>query len=863
MYFVSRSVLFSYPLHAVTIFLLVWFGVILPTKAQLQDELPPPVITLEGGEYLVMPSSSLDFVKDNLPNTQLRVQYPNVEPTQRTLILSWPQRVTVHRIYVHPGIWPERTTGIRQTVNIIGASLYEGDRFIAAHNGTVVFLPRLGYSEISFATPIPNVDNARIEINAYGCTSNPAGCQFSICEIDVLSTARGIIPSQCPSQLKNPPTIEWFWARNQSTEGVGTEDLRGITVGTTVLFAWETERFETTNDIRIAVDNASTPEMNDGPLPGAEPFPRDCREDCSRGRPVTFTQAGIYTYVLTANGPGGWETAEVRIEVVSDSTAEPSCVLTASPQQGQLPFNLTLAWSVVNANSCGTSQGDSLWRETPIDLSRTSARLSTHEVSELTNADLRFCTDDDCNGSPCKICNYGLICTGDGGSNGCEIPVAIITAAQSACDNPPQVVQSGVTPSNNVLPGASVNIEWRISNANTVAITEGGGTVTSVNNDVVTTTHTAPGNGSLTIGVKTSPPIQGCVDDIAEYTITVAETPQDTCTGFVFNPPATLDTPSELQPHAQVNQPYSSSIQVVGLNSGERYNLNVECLSGGCTALATSTTSTSPTIAINSDAGFPRAGTARLNIKAQVGSDPNRCGEGLFDIIVDPPPGEVFECDIQVRYPSDQNFITPGSTVELNPAFTVVPPRPYTRSFTITETGNAEACEADQDVDEAGTVTSQDVGNTCRGTLFRENSNALFYTAPSQLSGSQVTAQTTIRMDKNGDGNADAQCNAQINVREREVVRPPSGGGQVVACDHPTDSIENFLNCVIGTIIQYIGVAAFLAFVVGGVTYLTAAGNADRINLAKRMLFGAITGLAIAFVSYAALRLVIATLGGV
>jgi hypothetical protein len=66
---------------------------------------------------------------------------------------------------------------------------------------------------------------------------------------------------------------------------------------------------------------------------------------------------------------------------------------------------------------------------------------------------------------------------------------------------------------------------------------------------------------------------------------------------------------------------------------------------------------------------------------------------------------------------------------------------------------------------------------------------------------------------------------------------------------------------VIAAVLGIIGSLALLMFVVGGLIWMTAAGNAEKVKKGTDILMWAAIGLAVIFVSYAAVRFVINAIG--
>lgn len=79
-----------------------------------------------------------------------------------------------------------------------------------------------------------------------------------------------------------------------------------------------------------------------------------------------------------------------------------------------------------------------------------------------------------------------------------------------------------------------------------------------------------------------------------------------------------------------------------------------------------------------------------------------------------------------------------------------------------------------------------------------------------------------------------------------------------IEAETPQEFIGNILNAVLGVV----GSLALLMFVYGGLVWMTAAGNADKVQKGKSILTWAALGLVIIFTSYALVNFVIAELVG-
>lgn len=83
--------------------------------------------------------------------------------------------------------------------------------------------------------------------------------------------------------------------------------------------------------------------------------------------------------------------------------------------------------------------------------------------------------------------------------------------------------------------------------------------------------------------------------------------------------------------------------------------------------------------------------------------------------------------------------------------------------------------------------------------------------------------------------------------------------------DNPLGNIEttqDLIGQVINAILGVVGSLALLMFVYGGLTWMTAAGNEEKIKKGKGILMWATIGLVVIFTSYAVLKFIISVLQG-
>lgn len=92
----------------------------------------------------------------------------------------------------------------------------------------------------------------------------------------------------------------------------------------------------------------------------------------------------------------------------------------------------------------------------------------------------------------------------------------------------------------------------------------------------------------------------------------------------------------------------------------------------------------------------------------------------------------------------------------------------------------------------------------------------------------------------------------------------PTGSGSPSGLDNPLPTADPrvIIGNVIKAMLGLVGSLALAVFVFGGFTWVTSAGNEEKIKKGKDMIMWAVFGLAVIFMSYAMVTFVINTLAG-
>ncbi len=78
----------------------------------------------------------------------------------------------------------------------------------------------------------------------------------------------------------------------------------------------------------------------------------------------------------------------------------------------------------------------------------------------------------------------------------------------------------------------------------------------------------------------------------------------------------------------------------------------------------------------------------------------------------------------------------------------------------------------------------------------------------------------------------------------------------------PGGSLVDLITVISNTILLLVGVVAVLFLIIGGVQYITSAGNPDSVNKAKTTILYAVIGIIVTLVAWAVVSFVISSIKG-
>ncbi len=97
-------------------------------------------------------------------------------------------------------------------------------------------------------------------------------------------------------------------------------------------------------------------------------------------------------------------------------------------------------------------------------------------------------------------------------------------------------------------------------------------------------------------------------------------------------------------------------------------------------------------------------------------------------------------------------------------------------------------------------------------------------------------------------------CAASSNTGTVQLNNPLTGGPNSVG-------IPTLLGTVINVVLGVTGSLALVMFIFGGLTWMTSAGNSERVSKGKNILIWAAIGLVIIFSAYALVKFVFTSIG--
>ncbi|HRQ87024.1 MAG TPA: pilin [Candidatus Saccharibacteria bacterium] len=74
---------------------------------------------------------------------------------------------------------------------------------------------------------------------------------------------------------------------------------------------------------------------------------------------------------------------------------------------------------------------------------------------------------------------------------------------------------------------------------------------------------------------------------------------------------------------------------------------------------------------------------------------------------------------------------------------------------------------------------------------------------------------------------------------------------QSSVCASKDDNVKNLIGVIVNTLLFIVGAAAVLVIIIGGIMFVTSAGNQQTVATAKNAVLYAIIGLVVSFLAYA------------
>jgi len=93
-----------------------------------------------------------------------------------------------------------------------------------------------------------------------------------------------------------------------------------------------------------------------------------------------------------------------------------------------------------------------------------------------------------------------------------------------------------------------------------------------------------------------------------------------------------------------------------------------------------------------------------------------------------------------------------------------------------------------------------------------------------------------------------------------------SSDGTKTLCDplgnqNNTNNIQTLIGTIIKAVLGVVGSLALVMFIYGGLLWMTAAGNTERVEKGKKTIVWAVLGLVVIFTSYALVKFILLAIG--
>jgi len=78
-----------------------------------------------------------------------------------------------------------------------------------------------------------------------------------------------------------------------------------------------------------------------------------------------------------------------------------------------------------------------------------------------------------------------------------------------------------------------------------------------------------------------------------------------------------------------------------------------------------------------------------------------------------------------------------------------------------------------------------------------------------------------------------------------------ANNGDSAVCANKDDSSDSFVGAIVNTLLFVVGFVSVIMIIIGGLLYITSAGNSASVTKAKNTLTFAIVGVIVSFLAYA------------
>ena len=106
-----------------------------------------------------------------------------------------------------------------------------------------------------------------------------------------------------------------------------------------------------------------------------------------------------------------------------------------------------------------------------------------------------------------------------------------------------------------------------------------------------------------------------------------------------------------------------------------------------------------------------------------------------------------------------------------------------------------------------------------------------------------------------------ADCSGSSSDGTKTLCDPLGNQSDPLGNQNNTNNIQTLIGTIIKAVLGVVGSLALVMFIYGGLLWMTAAGNTERVEKGKKTIVWAVLGLVVIFTSYALVKFILLAIG--